>query len=235
MTDITIATVKDIDIAFEPWAWPFALERRGEIDSHFAERCRERPGIWNGRVLLSHRHAVVDGRFRAACFEADYASFLAWRDWKFPDRSVSNFFAAGALSASDGAYILGEMAPHTAVAGSIYFPAGTPEPDDIVAGRVDLAGNIARELQEETGLEIAEFEAEPGWIEVVDRGYRVFIKPLTARVPADELRSRILRHLANEPRPEFCKIHIVRGPIDLQPQMPDYVTAFLTDAWRRRS
>jgi hypothetical protein len=52
-------------------------------------------------------------------------------------------------------------------------------------------------------------------------------------MPADELREQVLRYLANEPQPELSTIHIVRGPADLSPRMPPYVTAFLTDAWRR--
>ena len=72
-------------------------------------------------------------RFSASYFETDFASFLAWRDWGFPDRSVFNGFGMGALRCSDGAFVLGEMGRHTSNAGRIYFPSGTPDPDDIRA------------------------------------------------------------------------------------------------------
>ncbi len=49
-------------------------------------------------------------RFSADYFETDFASFLAWRDWGFPDNSVFNGFGMGALRGSDGAFVLGEMA-----------------------------------------------------------------------------------------------------------------------------
>ena len=91
-------------------------------------------------------------RLRASYFETDFASFLAWRDWGFPDRDVFNGFGMGALRCSDGAFLLGEMADHTANAGRIYFPAGTPDLDDVKLGAVDIAGSIAREIEEETGL-----------------------------------------------------------------------------------
>ena len=56
---------------------------------------------------------------------------IAWRDWGFPDRAVRNCFSAGAIRASDGAFVLGVMGAQTANAGKIYFPAGTPDPSDV--------------------------------------------------------------------------------------------------------
>ncbi len=147
MTPPEILRITTLDLKVKPFAWPFADERRDEIDAHFAERRREKPAIWNGRVLLG-RNAVRDGEHLAAdYFETDFASFLAWRDWGFPGGSVFNGFGMGALRASDGAFLLGEMAAHTANAGRIYFPAGTPDLDDVVDGAVDLAGNVTRELR----------------------------------------------------------------------------------------
>ena len=126
MADIAVVPIEQVEISFAPWEWPFARERRSEIDRHFDQCQRERPGIWNGRVLLLNQHSVADGMFRGTCFETDYASFLAWRDWRFPDHTVKNFFAAGVVRSSDDAYLLGEMATHTAAAGSIYFPVARP-------------------------------------------------------------------------------------------------------------
>ena len=48
---------------------------------------------------------------------------------------------SGTVRSSDGAYLLGVMNRHTANAGRVYFPAGTPDPDDIVGARVDLDGS----------------------------------------------------------------------------------------------
>jgi 8-oxo-dGTP pyrophosphatase MutT (NUDIX family) len=223
-----------VEIAVGPWSWEFARARRAEIDRHFAARRRERPALWNGRVLLVHRYVIVDAVLRGACFETDYASFLAWRDWDFPDPGVFNVFAAAALQTADGAYLVGEMAPSTAAAAQLYFPCGTPDPEDIGAGGLlDLAGSLARELREETGIDVATLDAAPGWCLVRDGGYLAVMKRLTAHQSAEELRAAIMRHLASESQPELSDIRIVRGPADLDPRMPAFIVAFLEQTWRQ--
>lgn len=232
--DIEIAALDRIEILFEPWSWLFADKRRDEIEDYFAELRRERSGVWNGRILLLHRYAVSGRTLRGACFETDYASFCAWRAWKFPDSSVFNVFAAAALQSADGAFLVGEMASSTANAGLLTFPCGTPEPADLdSAGRLDLAANLGRELMEETGLPIAALKPRPGWIMVRDRCYLAFLKVVAAPETADVLRTRIMRHLEGEQRPEFIDIRIVRSATDLVPAMPPFVRVFLTDFWSR--
>jgi 8-oxo-dGTP pyrophosphatase MutT (NUDIX family) len=228
-----IFDVDRIAIGVEPWMWRFAVEQRAAIDRDFADLQRRRPAVWNGRVLLVNRYEI-DGRvLRGAGFETDYASFITWRNRDFPDRRVFNFFAAAALRSADGAYLVGEMAPYTAGAGARYFPCGTPEPSDVGLDRiVDVGGNLARELLEETGIAIDEVVAEPGWSVVVDRCFLGLMKRLTAAQSAESLRARILDHLGAEERPELSDIHIVRGPADLHPRMPPSVVAFLQREWR---
>jgi 8-oxo-dGTP pyrophosphatase MutT (NUDIX family) len=169
--------------------------------------------------------------FRGAYFETDYASFVAWRDWGFPDTTVRNCFSLGALRAYDGGFLLGVMNGHTLNAGKIYFPAGTPDPGDIVGGMVDLAGSIRREVAEETGLGPDAYQAEDGWSCVIVEGHIAQVKVLHTTETATALRQRILGHLAREVQPELADMRIVRGPADLDPMMPAFVQAFLTYVW----
>jgi len=126
------------------------------------------------------------------------------------------------------------MAPSTAAAGQLYFPCGTPDPEDITAGgTLDLAGSLARELLEETGIDIATLDAAPGWCLVRDRGYFALMKRLTTRQSAEELRSAIMRHLASGPQPELSDIRIVRGRAEFDPRIPAFIVAFLEQAWRQ--
>jgi 8-oxo-dGTP pyrophosphatase MutT (NUDIX family) len=225
--DPVIHRVTTLDLKIENFAWPFALARRDEIDAHFAEKQREKPSLWNGRVLLGRNASFAGERIAASYFETDFASFLAWRDWGFPDGTVFNGFGMGALRCADGAFVLGEMAPHTANAGRIYFPAGTPDPDDILGGQVDIAGSVDREIEEETGLTPADYRAAPHWDCVVTPAAIAMIRLLNADIPGEAMRGRIEANLARQQRPELSAIHLVRQKRDLTAQMPRFVTAFL--------
>jgi 8-oxo-dGTP pyrophosphatase MutT (NUDIX family) len=224
-----IHRVTALDLVVEPWSWPFAAERRADIDAHFAARQREKPQLWNGRVLLARHPVFADGRLSARYFETDFASFLAWRDWGFPDAGVFNGFGMGALRSSDGAFVLGEMGPHTANAGRIYFPAGTPDLDDVKQGAVDIPGSVAREMEEETGLTPADYRAAADWDCIVSKVSIAMIRILDVDMPGEALRARIEANLARQREPELTAIHLVRSPADLTAAMPIFVTAFIEE------
>lgn len=234
MTSLTIHRVATLELAVRPIVWPFAEERRAEIAAHFAEKQRERPKIWNGRVLLGRDAVFTDGHLAATYCEADFASFLAWRDWGFPDPSVFNGFGMGALRASDGAFVMGEMAHHTANAGRIYFPSGTPDLDDVRDGMLDIPGSVAREIAEETSLTAADYSAEADWHCVVSGQAIAMIQVLNLDMPGDAARARIEANLAREAEPELSAIHLVRGVSDLTPSMPRFVTAFVEQQFASR-
>ncbi len=219
--------VERLELTFEPRAWPYAGEKRAEIDVFFAELQRQVPSVWNGRVLLLHRHVFAGGVFAGAYLETDYASFAAWRGWGRPPAGVHDCFGAAAVIAGDGGVLLGVMGQHTANHDRVYFPCGTPDLDDVVGGRVDLDLSVQRELKEETGLEVNDFAADPGWMTVVDGALIMHVKVLRATEPAEGLRARVRDHIARERRPELSDIRIVRGPRDLDAAIPSFVAAFL--------
>jgi 8-oxo-dGTP pyrophosphatase MutT (NUDIX family) len=227
MTSPVIHRVTALDLPVRPFAWPFAQARRAEIEVHFAERQRERPKLWKGRVLIGRNPEFSESRFSADYFEVDFASFLAWRDWGFPDRGVFNGFGMGALRSSDGAFVLGEMAQHTANAGRIYFPSGTPDPDDVRDGAVDVAGSVVREIFEETGLAKQDYTAEPHWDCVVVGAAIAMIRLLNVDMGGEALRARINANLARQHHPELSAVHLVRSRADFTAAMPRFVTAFL--------
>lgn len=227
MTPLVIHRVTALDLTVQTYDWPFAAERRADIDAHFAGEQRKRPGLWNGRVLLGRNAVFADGRFSADYFETDFASFLSWRDWGFPDPDVFNGFGMGALLSHDGAFALGEMGEHTSNAGRIYFPSGTPDPSDIRGDTLDLAGSVVREVEEETGLTPADFIAEPHF-ECVFTGVAVAVMQiLRVDLSGEALRARIEANLALQHEPELSAIHLVRGTNDFTSTMPRFVTAFL--------
>ena len=234
MTPPTIHRVTTLDLSVRAEPWPFAEERKAEILAHFAGRQRERPQIWNGRVLIGRDPMFSGEHFSAAYFEADFASFLAWRDWGFPDKTVFNGFGMGALRASDGAFVMDEMAQHTANAGRVYFPSGTPDLDDVTDGVLDISGSVARELEEETGLAAADYRAEAHWHCVVAEPTIALIRILDLDMPGETARARIEANLAAQSDPELSAIHLVRGTGDLTPAMPRFVAAFIEQQFAAR-
>ena len=234
MLPVEIHRVTQLDLALRPRPWPFADGRRADIDAHFALKRADKPQLWNGRVLLGRNPVFAGKSLRAEYFETDFASFLAWRDWGFPDQDVFNGFGMGALRCSDGAFAMGEMGQHTANAGRIYFPSGTPDLDDICDGTVDISGSVAREVAEETGLTAADYRTSPHWDCVVTGRSIAMIRILDVDMPGEQLRARIEAGLAGQHQPELAAIHLVRTTGDFTATMPRFVTAFIEAQLARR-
>jgi hypothetical protein len=231
MSEPRVVPVDRLELAFETYFWSFADERRAHIDAHWEKVHREKPSMWNGQVLMAHRWGVEGRVFRGAHFACDFASFLAWRDWEFPDDTVRNGFAAAAIRGSDGGFLLGVMGDHTANARTIYFPCGMLDINDVKSGVVDLAGSVWREIGEETGLGRGDLTEAPGW-QTVFIGPRIaHIKTLHARETAEALRERILAFTARDNEPELSDIVIVRKPSDCSDKVAPFVMAFLNSAW----
>ena len=236
-----ILAVAELDLSFAPRPWPFAEAQAERIAAHWRARQAAQPRLYNGRVLLLARHAFAtraDGAqvLRGDYFETDYAAFLAWRDFGFPDTQVCNGFSMAALVGSDGAFLLGEMAAHTANAGAIYFPAGTPDPGDVFAGRVDLTASATRELREETGIETHEVAHGPAWTVVYAPPRVACMKIMRLSAPAEAIKARVDAFLADDPDAELTRVHIVRGPEDIdEKRTPRFVVDFLEYAFAQRS
>lgn len=227
----TVELVDALECRFDPTPWSFAIEQRDAIGRHWARALRARPMLFNGRVLIQTHGTVERGSagavFRAAYTDIDFAAFLAWQDWGFPSGGVRNGFGMAALQSADGVFVLGEMAPHTANAGRIYFPSGTPDLTDVVGDTVDILGSIRRELGEETGLDPATLDFDPG-ITVLSDAVRVcFMQRVRSREPAAALKARIEAALAGQATPELARLHFVRSVADLAPAMQPFVTQYL--------
>jgi 8-oxo-dGTP pyrophosphatase MutT (NUDIX family) len=235
-----IVEVAELDLALVARPWSFAETEAEKIAAHWRARRAAQPSLYNGRVLLLGEHAFERRDddapvLRGAFFETDYAAFLAWKDFGFPNAQVCNAFSAAALVADDGAFLLGEMAAHTANAGAIYFPAGTPDPSDVVAGRVDLKRSATRELLEETGIAPYEAACAPTWTLVYAPPRIACMKIMRLSAPAEAIKARVDLFLADDPDAELAAMHIVRAPKDIdEKRFPRFVVDFLRYAFAQR-
>ncbi|MDH7799670.1 MULTISPECIES: NUDIX hydrolase [unclassified Beijerinckia] len=234
--NVTIEAVDAIESTYVPREWAFALERKAEIDAHWAKLTTQKPLLYDGRVLLMDHWEIVERNgmrvLRTRHFSTDYRSFLAWRDFGFPDPAVRNCFAAAALLSRDDVFLLGEMASHTANAGKVYFAAGTPDMGDVqgdeAGARVDLAGSVLRELAEETGITAEQVQCEARWT-VVFEGPRVgCMKIVRSPLDAAALMAQVDQFLRSDPQAELVRLHQVSTNGDLRPDiMPGFIIAYL--------
>ena len=227
MSEPAVQHVTSLDLKLEPWTWPFAVDNRLVIPEIFARLRAAKPALFNGKVLLMREPRIAGEHLTARYFEADFATFLAWRELGFPGEDIFSGFGMGALRSSDGVYLMGEMSPHTANAGRVYFPSGTPDLNDLVGDRIDIDGNIVREVEEETGLKPADYEALPGFHCVIASPAVALIQVLVLKQTAAAARQTILANIAREATPEFSDVHLVRSAADITPAMPRYVAAFV--------
>lgn len=232
-----IRRVADVVARLVPHRWRWAEANAERIATHWMHRKAQRPEIFNGRVLMLAELRTEGQSCDARFFETDYAVLTAWLDLGRPDETVGNAFAMGALCGNDGGFILGRMADHTANAGQLYFPAGTPDLSDVTpTGEVDLAASLEREIAEETGLGSSDWEIARDWTIVEAEGRIAFLRLVRLRESAEVSRTRIRRFLASETRPELADVIVVSSEADLDPiAMPAFQTAFLKAVWSDQS
>ncbi|MCJ2056080.1 NUDIX hydrolase [Methylobacterium sp. J-048] len=211
--------------------WPFPRDNATAIAAHWQARLSLSPGLFDGTVLLGCACAVEAGIARVDLFAARYSSFIAYRDRGRAEGGVVNAFAAIVPWSQDGAVLLGAMGAHTANAGQLYFPCGTPDLDDVRGDHVDLAGSAARELAEETGLTLPEGAATE-WVMLEGQGQLAFLRPVRFPEPADALCARIEAHRRREAEPELAGIHLARAADDPEAsRMPGFVRAYLAEVF----
>ncbi len=222
MTAIRIEELKGFDLKLEQQAWAFADAERNRIDAHWQTCFAANPRLWNGEVLICMKAHVADGVLSARFAITDFASFIAWRDWGWPDDSVLNCFGVPAVISADAALLFGVMGPHTLNAGLCYPPAGSLEPRDVLPdGRVDIRKSMALELAEETGLDTA--AARPGRLLAIFDGPRLaVVEEYAFPHPFDEMRAIFRRHIHGNPAPELASIEAIHSPAQIDRRMPRY-------------
>lgn len=210
------------------WAW--ARDNAERATENWRRRVAEQPALFDGPVLLACECAIVGETCRLSLFETTYSHLLAYRDGGSPDGHVANAFAAIVPWSADGAVLLGRMGAHTANAGQIYFPCGTPDRGDVRGEGVDFSGSAARELMEETGLNLPE-DASEDWVCLRGEGQLAFLRPVRFTDDAMTLIDRMENHAIREDQPELSGIVAVRRVDDIDTAMPGFVRAYLASVF----
>ncbi|MBI2717449.1 MAG: hypothetical protein HYX36_01625 [Rhizobiales bacterium] len=211
-----------LDLRLGQGSWDFAEAEKPRIEDHWRKRLAENPHLWNGEVLICRTAAVTGGMLAAEFSVSDYASFLAWRDWGFPDPSARNCFGVPAVLSADGALLFGVMGARTLNAGKVYPPSGTLERRDVRAdGTVDIRHSMHVELAEETGLDAGEAEAGPLFA-IFDGQRLAVVEAYRFAEDFGGLAARFARHQETDAEAELAAIEAIRGTSQIDSRMPLY-------------
>jgi len=214
--------ISSLDLRHTTDEWAFARLEQARIEAHWKQLVATNPALWNGDVLICHDLQVAEGHLEGRFLTTSFASFVAWRDWDWPDRSMRNCFGSAVILSNDGALIYGRMSQATLNPGRVYPPGGSLEPSDIKSnGTVDVRGSIERELEEETGLLAA--EAETGeWLAVFDGQRLALAKPYRFELTATAMEERIRNYLAHAEEEELEGVEIIRSSSQIDSRYPGY-------------
>lgn len=223
--ETVILPLAGLDLRHEAGGWEFAEREGARIAAHWQALQARNPSLWNGEMLMGFDPAMAAGRLSLRLRTVSFSSFIAWRDWGFADPSAWNCFGTPVIASADGAILFGVMADHTLNAGLAYPPSGSLEPRDVRRdATVDIEGSMALELEEETGLDLAEGRMEGQW--AVFEARRLSVARLVRfEMGAAALVARIEDHIGRQRQPELAGVVALRGPSDLARPMPPYARA----------
>lgn len=158
---------KEAALLLEPGRHPLESDARERIDAEWRIRVEANPRLFDGDVMLATRLGFDGGRLSASLRPIRYAGllhFLGLPEEEARALSWRHVYCWAAVISADGKAIMGRMAGHTANAGRIFFPSGSLESADFKNGIADVDGNMARELSEETGLDLSLGTPDPHYL-----------------------------------------------------------------------
>lgn len=227
-----IARVAAIEARFDDAPWPWAVENAAAIAALWARESAAKPAMFDGVVLIALEAAVGGDALRLRYAPVRFSAFLAFKRMGYPDPVAVNAFGMAALRDGEGRFLLGEMGAHTANAGALYFPGGTPDLSDVTPdGRVDLAGSVLRELAEETTYAPEPDRIADVWHVVRRGGVMALMRPIDLPESAPRAARAFSDALAREAQPELSGFHVVADAAALDdPRIPPFMRAYL--GWR---
>ncbi len=218
----TIVPLSRVSFAVEEELHPFEVEHRDAINRNWEEEIKAKPRLFDGRVAMFDAHDYSGGRLTAVCRPVRFATFLYWRKIQ-PVEGAEHFFAHAVPVASDNTLIAVRMGSHTANAGQVYFAAGSFDPNDFIGGRIDIEANMAREVMEETGIDLKDASAESGYAAWRFGGNTVIFRRYRFNLDPETMAERIAHHIVCDPDPEIdCAVTIRSGCA-----LPDQLTSYM--------
>ncbi|MGL4488286.1 MAG: hypothetical protein ACRCU5_02450 [Rhizobiaceae bacterium] len=202
------------------------------IQSKWQERVRANPHLFNGKVFLQSGLALEKDRMTGSAVELDYASFMHWRG-NAPFQSETGLyhvFPLAAIESKEGHLIAVRSASTTVNSGLVYFAAGMFDDHDVVGGRLDPVGNMKREVEEETGLDLDAMKADGASIAFRTARFVAVFQRYVAAMDSQSIIAAIMRHALAQQHPEIDNAIAIKGQEGVSQNMPGYMQAYCR--WR---
>lgn len=207
----TVFPVSDLSLRVVAGEHPFHLAEGEAAAANWGLEIARTPALYNGRMVFQHQLEIEDGALRGEGHVIPYSTFLWWRKQPSP---VTGYHPYGfpVVVSSDGAIIAVEMGAHTANAGQIYCAAGSLDESDIVDGYCDIRRNMAREVKEETGLDLGQGETDGRLFASHCRRRVTVIQIFRFRERATDLLKRIEDHMRVDEEKEIAGAVAIHSP-----------------------
>jgi 8-oxo-dGTP pyrophosphatase MutT (NUDIX family) len=207
----------------EPLAYK---ERNGAaIAANWHRETAANPALYNGPVYLAPQARLTGGMLEATYARCDFATLMYWRSDGSEDRPW-HIFGVGVVVSSDNRLIAARMSKRTALAGRVYFPAGSIDEGDIVAGQADYDASMTREVREETGLELGWARPEASLHMVTARHSVALFRRFHFPLPAEQLVAHVRNHIEGQRQPELDEPVVITGQGEMGDNTPTYIRAF---------
>lgn len=207
----------------EPLA--YQIDNRAAIEANWRRETIANPALYNGPVFLAPEADLRDGVLEARYARADFATLMHWRGDGAPDRPW-HIFGVGVVVSSDNRLIAARMAARTALGGRVYFPAGSVDTEDMNAGEADYDACMAREVMEETGLDLGWARPESTLHLVSFRRSIALFRRFHFPLPADQIAAHVRNHIDTQGTPELDDVVIVSAAGEMGEATPPYVRTF---------
>ncbi|HTV70116.1 MAG TPA: hypothetical protein VMF90_16425 [Rhizobiaceae bacterium] len=204
-----ILPVDRVDVRLDPEPHPFESANLAAIDENWLREHAAQPALYDGRMMLHSDLAYVGRRIVGRCHMVRYATLLYWRHHK-ETTAAQHAFAHAALVSRDNALIAIRMGKHTASPGRVYFAAGSFEEPDFPDGVVDVDANMAREVVEETGLDILMARRDAHYHAYSGESGTVIFRRYWLDRSADDIAAEIGAFVATETDPEIEGAVVIR-------------------------
>ena len=216
-------------LAVQEGTWAYAAERTDEIAAHWQRRASESPALFDGHIFITAGATFTSDAFEATLLPTRFRNLLYWKDRGCPDRSVRDAFGSALIRSREGHILLGRQATGHINAGLAYLPGGFIDARDVDAhGVIDIEASIAREIEEETGLDPAAMVRASGYYVTLAGPLVSIAAEFRSELTASELVRAARDHIAGDAHAELDDVLLVRAAADLEGlAMPEFARVLL--------